>query len=173
MIGRIRWTAFLCIFALLAAMSVMAVENKQRTNDPPGIVCVQGFATYYTVESCKSEGTSGVYTANGERYDEDAFTCAMRDRHWGRKFKVTNEENGKTICVRLNDYGPGKRPTAKGVVIDLTPGGWKALGVAYGRGKIRVKVEPLFTTPSADHIADNTPPGKTPTPNTPLQVDPF
>jgi rare lipoprotein A len=102
----------------------------------------EGLATYYTTKSCQREGTSGVFTANGEKFDESALTCAMRSREWGKKIKVTNLENGKTIEVRLNDFGPGKKPTARGVIIDLTPAGFKALG-AGKKGEIRVKVEPV------------------------------
>jgi rare lipoprotein A len=100
----------------------------------------EGFATYYTTKSCQREGTSGVFTANGERFDESALTCARRSREWGSTFKVTNLENGKSIVVRLNDFGPGKGPTAKGVIIDLTPEGFKQLG-AGKKGKLKVSVE--------------------------------
>ncbi len=105
----------------------------------------EGLATYYTEESCKREGTSGVWTANGERFDENALTCAMRSRAWGSKFKVTNLANGKSIIVRLNDFGPGKKPTARGVIIDLTPAGMKALGAWDKRkaGEIKVRVEAI------------------------------
>ena len=36
-----------------------------------------GIATYYTAKSCQREGTSGILTASGKRYDETAFTCAL------------------------------------------------------------------------------------------------
>jgi rare lipoprotein A len=101
------------------------------------IFAAEGFATYYTEESCKREGTSGVWTANGEKFDEKALTCAMRSREWGATFEVTNLENGKVILVRLNDFGPGVGPTARGVIIDLTPAGMKALGA---KGRVKVKV---------------------------------
>lgn len=109
------------------------------------IYAAEGLATYYTEESCKREGTSGIFTANGERFDESALTCAMRSRAWGSKFKVTNLANGKSIEVRLNDFGPGKKPTARGVIIDLTPAGMKALGAWDKRkaGEIKVKVESI------------------------------
>ena len=106
------------------------------------LLAQEGKASYYTEESCKREGTSGIYTANGERFDEQALTCAMRSRKWGTKIKVTNLDNGKEIVVRLNDFGPGKGPTAKGVIIDLTPAGFKALG-AGKKGMLNVKVEIL------------------------------
>jgi rare lipoprotein A len=146
--------ALLAMFAMIAATTVFAIESKPKPDNTPTI-SMTGYATYYTVKSCQSEGTSGVYTASGERFDENALTCAMRDRHWGRTFKVTNTENGKTCIVRLNDYGPGHGPTSKGVVIDLTPGVFKALGVLSGRGKISVKVESANSpTPSDFDNAD-------------------
>lgn len=83
----------------------------------------EGKASYYTVASCQREGTSGVYTANGERYDEQGMTCALRRRDFGRSYLVC----GPKGCaeVRHNDYGPGNRPTRRGVIIDLTPMAFK------------------------------------------------
>ncbi len=107
------------------------------------IASESGFATYYTVESCKREGTSGVFTANGEKYIESNLTCARRSRKWGTKFKVTNTVTGLSVVVRLNDFGPGKGATAKGVIIDLTPAAFKALGATKKQGKIAVEVEEI------------------------------
>jgi rare lipoprotein A len=101
----------------------------------------EGFATYYTIKSCQREGTSGVYTANGEKYNESAFTCALRSREWNVKYKVTNLDTGKSVIVRSNDFGPGKKATANGVIIDLTPAAFESLGGKQKAGKIRVKVE--------------------------------
>lgn len=98
----------------------------------------EGYATYYTEASCKREGTSGIWTASGERFDEQALTCAMRRRDWGKRFLVYSHETGRSIVVRLNDYGPGKAPTARGVIIDLTPAGMKALGIK-GKGLVSVQ----------------------------------
>lgn len=102
-----------------------------------------GKATFYTVASCQAEGTSGVWTASGEAYDESALTCAVRSREWGTKYRVTNLENGKSVIVRHNDYGPGRKPTARGVVIDLTPRAFDALGGKRGKtwGEMNVHVE--------------------------------
>ena len=52
------WTALLV--SLTFALMVGMVE------------AAEGYATYYTVASCQREGTSGVWTANGERYQENA-----------------------------------------------------------------------------------------------------
>lgn len=107
------------------------------------VSAAEGAATYYTNKSCQREGTSGVYTANGEKFDESALTCAMRSRNWGSRWKVTNLDNGKSVVVRLNDYGPGKGPTARGVIIDLTPAGFRALGAKPKQGSMRVHVEEI------------------------------
>lgn len=105
----------------------------------------EGIATFYTVKSCQREGTSGVYTANGERYNEGALTCALRRRDWGGRYRVTNTANGRSVIVRHNDFGPGKGPTKRGVVVDLTPAAFDALGGNRGEtwGEIKVKVERL------------------------------
>lgn len=113
-------------------VTLLLATNQLRAED--------GIATYYTEASCKREGTSGIKTANGERFDETALTCARRSRTWNATFKVTNLENGKSIVVRQNDFGPGRKPTARGVIIDLTPAGMKALG-AGRKGEIKVRVE--------------------------------
>jgi len=105
----------------------------------------EGIATFYTVKSCQREGTSGVYTANGEKYNESAMTCALRRRDWGGRYRVTNQANGRSVIVRHNDYGPGKGPTRRGVVVDLTPAAFDALGGKRGEtwGEIKVKVEQI------------------------------
>ena len=101
-----------------------------------------GKASWYSEASCKIEGTSGVWTASGERFKDDGLSCAFRSRAWGRYYKVTNLANGKTVIVRHNDYGPGKKATSRGVVIDLSKG---AFGKIADRklGVISVSVEEI------------------------------
>jgi rare lipoprotein A (peptidoglycan hydrolase) len=111
---------------------------------------VVGFATYYTAASCRHEGTSGVWTANGERYDETAFTAAVPGREFGHRYQVcrVDAQPRRCITVRINDVGPGRRARQQRVVIDLSPAAYDALGgtrgvnrrgVAWGR--LRVSVE--------------------------------
>lgn len=99
-------------------------------------------ASYYTYKSCVREGTSGVWTASGERFDENALTCAMRRRDWGTMFKVTNLANGKSVIVRLNDFGPNKKLHDKGRIIDLSKGAFEKISPLWV-GVINVKVEEL------------------------------
>jgi len=104
----------------------------------------EGLATYYTADSCVAEGNSGVKTASGKDYDENGMTCAMRSRKWGSKWRVTNlntkKSIKKSIIVTLTDFGPGRGPAARGVIIDLTPKAFQELGGGK-HGEIRVKVE--------------------------------
>lgn len=110
--------------------------------DHPGS---SGLASYYTVKSCQREGTSGVWTASGERYDEGAFTCALPWKPDGAEYMVYSHQTGRSVVVRHNDRGPGRGPQAKGVVIDLTPAAWKALGFStldgQGNGPRRGHIE--------------------------------
>lgn len=63
-------------------------------------------------------------TASGERMNPSALTAAHRTLPFGSKVKVTNQRNGKSIVVRINDRGP----FIKGRVIDLSKGAASRLG---------------------------------------------
>jgi rare lipoprotein A len=67
---------------------------------------------------------SGEKTANGERANPAGLTAAHKTLPFGTKVRVTNQRNGKSVVVRINDRGPFVR----GRVIDLTPAGARALG---------------------------------------------
>jgi rare lipoprotein A len=88
---------------------------------------LSGKASWYSEASCKREGTSGTHTASGERFSDNGLTCALRSRAWGRSYLVTNLDNGKTVIVRHNDFGPGKKATSRGVVIDLSPAAFEKI----------------------------------------------
>ncbi len=67
---------------------------------------------------------SGQRTANGERAQPNGFTAAHRTLPFGTRVRVTNNRNGRSVVVRINDRGPFVR----GRVIDLTPAAAHALG---------------------------------------------
>jgi len=81
----------------------------------------EGKASYYTIKSCLKEGNSGI-CANNEPLNDSALTCAMFSHYYiGKKFKVTNIENGKSVICLVTDYGPSaKLFYEKGIIIDLT-----------------------------------------------------
>ena len=63
-------------------------------------------------------------TASGERMNPAAMTAAHRSLPFGTKVKLTNQRNGKTVTVRINDRGPFIR----GRVIDLSKAAAHELG---------------------------------------------
>lgn len=48
----------------------------------------------------------GRQTATGEIFDQNALTAAHRSLPFGTYLKVTNQLNGKSVVVRVNDRGP-------------------------------------------------------------------
>lgn len=79
----------------------------------------------------------GRRTANGERFDMNEMTAAHRSLPFGTRVRVTNERNGRSVVVRINDRGPfvGNR------IIDLSRGAAAAVGmVRTGVAPVRVEV---------------------------------
>jgi len=123
---------------ILATLSLITMAGCGLSPNP----AFADTASFYTVKSCQKEGTSGIFTASGERYDENALTCAMRSREWGTMYKVTNLGNGKSVEVKLNDFGPNKRLWNKGRKCDLSRGAFKRIANLKD-GVIRIKIEKL------------------------------
>lgn len=96
-------------------------------------------ASYYTVESCLREGTSGIM-ANGKRLDDARYTAASWDYPFGTRLRVTNTRNGKSVVVSVEDRGPAKRLYRKGRVIDLSKAAFERIG-ALSAGIVPVKIE--------------------------------
>ncbi len=80
----------------------------------------------------------GRRTANGEVYDLFKLTAASRTLPLGTYVLVLNEENGKTVTVRINDRGP----YVEGRIIDLSQAASYELGMMK-RGLAYVSVIPL------------------------------
>ena len=84
-----------------------------------------GVASYYGSES-------GSETASGERFNQNAMTCAHRSLPFGTKLRVS--AGGRSVVVTVNDRGPFVR----GRVLDLSKGAARALGMG---GLARVTAE--------------------------------
>jgi rare lipoprotein A len=76
---------------------------------------------------------SGSQTASGQRFNENAMTCAHRSLPFGTKLRVTH--GGRSIIVTVNDRGPFVR----GRVLDLSTGAARALGLG-GLGQVTAEV---------------------------------
>ena len=55
-------------------------------------------------------------TASGERASPNTMTAAHRSLPFGTKVRVTNQRNGRSVILRINDRGP----FIKGRIIDVT-----------------------------------------------------
>ena len=97
----------LCVF--LTCLSMLALAGALPLESFPAPYVVYGEAAWYSSQSCKHEGTSGVWTASGERFRDSALTCALRQRNFGQYYRVTNLANGKSVVVKHNDFGPARR----------------------------------------------------------------
>lgn len=78
----------------------------------------------------------GKLTANGEIYDQMAFTAAHKTLPFGTILRVTNPVNNRSILVRINDRGP----YIEGRNIDLSKGTALFLGMV-DEGVIKVEIE--------------------------------
>lgn len=59
-------------------------------------------ASHYGV----GDGYHGRTTANGETYNAYGKSVAHRWLPFGTRLRVTNQQNGKSVIVRVNDRGP-------------------------------------------------------------------
>jgi rare lipoprotein A len=133
--------------------SVAGATKQQRDAVRPGYKVGRPYTIYgvryHPRESFSyvEEGTASWYgpgfhsrrTANGEIYDQHAFTAAHKTLQLPAVVRVTNLENGRAVVVRVNDRGPfvGDR------IIDLSERAAKALGFRNsGLARVRVAVVP-------------------------------
>jgi len=70
----------------------------------------EGKASYY------SNKFQGRPMANGQPYRKGKLTAAHKTLPFGTKIKVTNQQNGKTVKVKVTDRGPH----VKGRIVDLS-----------------------------------------------------
>jgi rare lipoprotein A len=86
-----------------------------------------GIASYYGNES-------GSKTASGQRFNQNAMTCAHRSLPFGTRLRVTHGD--RSVVVTVNDRGPFVR----GRVLDLSTAAARAVGLT-GAGIGRVVAE--------------------------------
>jgi rare lipoprotein A len=86
-----------------------------------------GMASYYGNES-------GSRTASGQRFNQNAMTCAHRSLPFGTRLRVTHGD--RSVVVTVNDRGPFVR----GRVLDLSTAAARAIGLT-GAGVGRVTAE--------------------------------
>jgi len=97
-----------------------------------------GVASWYGSEQ------QGMLTADGETFNRHKFTAASRHLPFNSVVRVTNEENGRSVDVRINDRGP----FVKGRILDLSEAAATTLDMKKS-GTAPVKIEMVQTPPAA------------------------
>lgn len=88
-----------------------------------------GYASHYGV----GDGFNGETTANGERFNAYGKTVAHKWLPFGTRLKVTNQRNGASVVVRVNDRGPYHG----GRILDLSYGAFDQIAPpSQGEAKI-------------------------------------
>jgi len=107
--------------------------------DPRRYAGKRALSTQRGAASFYADRFAGRKTANGERYDPNAYTCAHRSLPFGSVLRVVHERTGDWVLVRVNDrgpYGPGKR------IVDLSRQAARRLSILR-EGVARVRLEVL------------------------------
>jgi rare lipoprotein A len=109
------------IYLILAAVQLSPLSSRAAFAGQSGV------ASVYSTES-------GSRTASGDRLNPGALTAAHRSLPFGSRVRVTNEGNGRSIVLIVNDRGPFVR----GRIIDVTPAAAHARGFS---GTARVTID--------------------------------
>ena len=108
-------------------------------------------ASWYSLASCKREGTSGIM-ANGRKLDDEAFTAASWDYPLGTQLRVCRTppatrldqqlvlQATPCIQVRLEDRGPAKRLVRQGRRLDLSKASFQAVCGDLRQGVCEVEI---------------------------------
>ena len=96
---------------------------------------IYGEASYY------ADKFHGRKTANGEIFDMYKLTAAHKSLPFDTILEVTNQNNGKSVVVRVNDRGPYK----KGRILDLSYAAAKSIDmISTGVARVQIKILKLF-----------------------------
>src|SRR5687768_1201540 len=141
-----------CVFAVLAcvaACSSPVPDNPPagagpRQSAPAGEGPARGIGTTGSarvengVAAYMSDRLDGRETASGVRYDKDDLVAAHPTLPLGTIVRVTNQENGRTVDVKVVDRSAGgaNRP-----IIDLSrAAAWRLDFIKAGKVKVSVEV---------------------------------
>jgi rare lipoprotein A len=100
----------------------------------------EGYASWYRAPY------KGRRSANGQVFDDNAYTAAHRTLPMGSLIVVTNQKTGQSAAMRISDRGP----FVENRTLDLTIASAKAVGVYLpGSGPVRVDV---YQTPKPMNV---------------------
>ncbi len=104
--------------------------------DPPAgneALLLEGEASFY------GEDFAGRETSSGELYDPSALTAAHRTLAYNTRIRVTNQKNGLSVIVRVNDRGPWR----SGRILDLSMEAARRINLTdSGTAPVRLEILP-------------------------------
>lgn len=120
--------------AVDASQPISLITNSNNNNSSEGNYTYyeSGLATWY------GSGAQGNYTASGEIFNMYDYTAAHKYLPFGTICRVTDNDTGKSVVVRINDRGP----FGAGRVIDLSYQAASDIGM-ISKGVANVTVEVL------------------------------
>ena len=106
-------------------------NNKGKLNFNKKKMVYQGISSFYGPKF------HGKLTANGEIFDMYGVTAAHKEFPFNTVARVTNENNGKSLLIRINDRGP----YIDGRILDCSFGAAKKLGfVTAGTAPVKIEI---------------------------------
>ncbi|HET6369828.1 MAG TPA: septal ring lytic transglycosylase RlpA family protein [Nitrospiria bacterium] len=131
--------------AILLLLLLPACASIPRKGVPPEVGHRErGVASWYGPKF------HGRKTSSGEVYNMFGLTAAHRTLPLGTRLFVRNEENGKSIRVRVNDRGP----FVSGRILDLSYGAARSIGM-IGAGTAVVSLEVIGFEPIGGKRGDD------------------
>ena len=112
-----------------------STKNRDKQSKTPTFnkskMVYKGLSSYYGPKF------HGKLTANGEIFDMYGVTAAHKEFPFNTVTRVTNENNGKSLIIRINDRGP----YIDGRILDCSFGAAKKLGfVSEGTAKVKIEI---------------------------------
>jgi len=99
----------------------------------------------------------GRKTASGEKYDMHEFTAAHKTLPIPCYARVTNQENGKSVIVKINDRGPFHSSR----ILDVSKGAAAQLGMLK-KGTVKIKLEVISSADDERSVIAANEPAATP-----------
>lgn len=107
------------------------VPSSNNGSYNPKKLVYKGIASFYGPKF------HGKLTANGEIFDMYGVTAAHKEFPFNTVARVTNENNGKSLIIRINDRGP----YIDGRILDCSFGAAKKLGfVSDGTTSVKIQI---------------------------------
>lgn len=118
------------LIVALVCMFLGSTTEASKGNRPPECAATTGVASYY------AGNFIGRKTASGQIFTGKDMTAAHKTLPFGTRLKLTNEKNGKSVNVVVNDRGP----FIKGRILDLSEAAARRLGF-IDQGVADLKIE--------------------------------